>query len=317
MIDFRYHVVSIVSIFLALAVGIVLGAGPLQGRIGDTLSKEVASLRKDKANLNTQLRAATTDLSDVNKFVEATTPSLVANRLSSHSVTLVRLPGSSDGMAKDIIDELTKAGATVHGSVKVTKNWTDPAKKQFRDDLAKSLAPLARSQPPAGASQDQGLASVLARGLVVADVSAAGKPDSGATTALQSLRTAGLIDYSGGEPQPSTLAVVVAGPPTPNENTNLERAEATSYAVLTRALDAQSSGAVAVSGPTGAEPGGTLEALRSDKQASQDVSTVDDADQPMGLVTLLLAFREQLNSTAGQYGVGPGASKIMPDLAAL
>jgi len=74
---------------------------------------------------------------------------------------------------------------------------------------------------------------------------------------------------------------------------------------------------VAVSAPTGADPGGTLEALRSDKQASHDVSTVDDADQPMGLVTLILAFREQLNSTAGQYGVGPGASKIMPDLAAL
>ena len=31
MIDFRYHLVSIVSIFLALAVGIVLGAGPAQG----------------------------------------------------------------------------------------------------------------------------------------------------------------------------------------------------------------------------------------------------------------------------------------------
>ena len=38
MIDFRYHLVSIISIFMALAVGIVLGAGPLQGQIGDTLN---------------------------------------------------------------------------------------------------------------------------------------------------------------------------------------------------------------------------------------------------------------------------------------
>lgn len=317
MIDFRYHVVSIVSIFLALAVGIVLGAGPLQGRLGDTLSKEVSGLRKDKTNLNQQLRDASANISDMNRWIEGTAPSLVTNRLSAHSVSIVRLPGSSDDMAKKVTDELTEAGATVHGSVKITKVWTDPAKTQFRDDLAKSLAPLARSQPPTGAAQDQGLAAVLARGLVVADVSAAGRPDSSATTALQSLKTAGLIDYSGTEPEPSTLAVVVAGPPTPNESTNLEKAEATSYAVLARALDAQSSGAVAISDPTGAETGGTLEALRSDKQASQDVSTVDDADQPMGLVTLILAFREQLNSTAGQYGVGPGATKIMPDLAAL
>jgi hypothetical protein len=38
VIDFRYHIVSIVSIFLALAVGIVLGAGPLQGRLGSSPS---------------------------------------------------------------------------------------------------------------------------------------------------------------------------------------------------------------------------------------------------------------------------------------
>ena len=60
-------------------------------------------------------------------------------------------------MAKKVTDELTEAGSTVHGSVKVTKVWTDPTKTQFRDDLAKSLAPLARSQPPTGAAQDQGL----------------------------------------------------------------------------------------------------------------------------------------------------------------
>jgi hypothetical protein len=317
MIDFRYHVVSIVSIFLALAVGIVLGAGPLQGRLGDTLSKEVSGLRKDKTNLNNEVRAMTANITDLNRWIVATTPALVTNRLSAHSVTLVRLPGSSDEMAKNITDEMTEGGAVVHGTVKVTKSWTDPTKKQFRDDLAKSLAPLSRTELPPGASQDEGLAAVLARGLVVADVSASGKPDSSATTALQSLKTAGLIEYSGAEPQPSTLAVVVAGPPTPNENSEQQKSEATSYAVLARALDAQSSGAVAASAPAGADPGGTLAAIRTDKQASESVSTVDDADQPMGLITVVVAFREQLNGSAGQYGVGAGATKIMPDLAAL
>ena len=38
MIDFRYHLVSIASIFMALAVGIVLGAGPLKEDIGNTLT---------------------------------------------------------------------------------------------------------------------------------------------------------------------------------------------------------------------------------------------------------------------------------------
>ena len=58
MIDFRYHIVSIVSIFLALAVGIVLGAGPLKGELGATLDREVAGLYQDKADLTSQLGEA-------------------------------------------------------------------------------------------------------------------------------------------------------------------------------------------------------------------------------------------------------------------
>ena len=40
MIDFRYHLVSLISVFLALAVGIVLGAGPLRENLGDQLAGE-------------------------------------------------------------------------------------------------------------------------------------------------------------------------------------------------------------------------------------------------------------------------------------
>ena len=48
MIDFRYHVVSLISVFLALAVGIALGAGPLKETIGDTLTGQVEQLRQEK-----------------------------------------------------------------------------------------------------------------------------------------------------------------------------------------------------------------------------------------------------------------------------
>ena len=58
MIDFRYHLVSIVSIFMALAVGIVLGAGPLKEDIGNTLTSEVKNLRADKAALRSDLDVA-------------------------------------------------------------------------------------------------------------------------------------------------------------------------------------------------------------------------------------------------------------------
>ena len=51
MIDFRYHLVSLISVFLALAVGVVLGAGPLQNSLGTALNDQVTSLRADSPGL--------------------------------------------------------------------------------------------------------------------------------------------------------------------------------------------------------------------------------------------------------------------------
>ena len=56
MIDFRYHVVSLISVFLALAVGIALGAGPLKETIGDTMAGQV-QLATEKDALRTELDA--------------------------------------------------------------------------------------------------------------------------------------------------------------------------------------------------------------------------------------------------------------------
>ncbi|HBO53687.1 MAG TPA: copper transporter, partial [Janibacter terrae] len=51
MIDFRYHLVSLAAVLIALSIGIVLGAGPLNDNIGSTLSGEVTKLRQEKEAL--------------------------------------------------------------------------------------------------------------------------------------------------------------------------------------------------------------------------------------------------------------------------
>ena len=43
MIDFRYHLVSIVAVFLALAIGIVLGSTELQGPTYNLLNQTTAT----------------------------------------------------------------------------------------------------------------------------------------------------------------------------------------------------------------------------------------------------------------------------------
>ena len=58
MIDFRYHLVSLASVLIALAVGIVLGAGPLKEGISESLNQQVTSLRTEKSALRAELDAA-------------------------------------------------------------------------------------------------------------------------------------------------------------------------------------------------------------------------------------------------------------------
>ena len=62
VISFRYHIVSIVSVFLSLAVGIALGGGPLKGEVDNTLVDQVKADRQTKS----QLRADITGLRSAN-----------------------------------------------------------------------------------------------------------------------------------------------------------------------------------------------------------------------------------------------------------
>ena len=92
MIDFRYRLVSIVSIFMALAVGIVLGAGPLKGSIGDTLTQEVTQLREDRAALRTELYAARKGSTARDDFARDAATRLVGGTLTGTTVAIVILP---------------------------------------------------------------------------------------------------------------------------------------------------------------------------------------------------------------------------------
>ena len=88
MINFRYHVVSIIGIFIALAVGVVLGAGPLQSRIQAGVSSSASTSTADP------LLSARADAEAAG--LKALASSTLTGSLSSAKVALVVLPGASD-----------------------------------------------------------------------------------------------------------------------------------------------------------------------------------------------------------------------------
>lgn len=309
MIDFRYHLVSIVSIFLALAVGIVLGAGPLKEDIGNTLTSEVKNLRDDKAALRTQLDAADKGAQARDEFTVASNRSLLAGRLRGSTVSIIVLPGADTSLVKSTTDTLTTAGATIGSSVSVQQAWVDPDKSTFRSTLGQQLA--SQVGLPIGQSDGEVVDDVLAR-CVLTKV---GSPSPGASAALESLRTSQLIRYTPDRVTPATLAVVIAGPVTGADAAERET-RATAWSDLAVAMDAAGSGAVLAAASlkdpqTATSP---LVISRSGDR-SKVLTTVDDAELPMGQASIVFGLLEQEAGKAGHYGLASDASAAFPPMA--
>ena len=70
MINFRYHVVSLTAVFLALAIGLVVGTAALNGPMADSLNDSVNALGKDNKNLREQVGHLQKEVNQEEDFVE-------------------------------------------------------------------------------------------------------------------------------------------------------------------------------------------------------------------------------------------------------
>jgi hypothetical protein len=70
---------------------------------------------------------------------------------------------------------------------------------------------------------------------------------------------------------------------------------------------------VVVAGDTAASTaGGVIALVRADDADKSAVSTVDNADSPLGQVSSILALSQLTKSHVGHFGTGSGASKLYP-----
>lgn len=326
MIDFRYHLVSLVAVFIALAVGIALGAGPLREGISSTLESEVADLRSERADLRAQVDSADRLAEARDSVLRAVDERVVAGTLKGVRVGIVVLPGADRNTVDRLEEHVDEAGGTVVLSTEVDPGWDDPEPDQERLDLVAELAQtVGDPEPRAGGQPD--VAAVLAAVLAGAD-------EPGLVGAWldagRRLEEAGLIDLTWrddptvtvSDRRPPEAYLVVSGGLSVEAalegagSLELEQRLAlvdglasldVPVVVTGEGTDAMTSGDVELLDPL-------VAAIRDERPLADDVSTVDNAESVAGQLVATMATAWELLGEAGHYGLGRAASGPSPAL---
>jgi hypothetical protein len=111
MLNFRYHALSLVAVFLALVVGLLLGVAIGDKGLVSSAEKDVrASLRDDVRKAQDERDSAREALRQRDRFEQLAYPALVAGRIAGMRVALIELGGGSDRMLDLTRDALAGSG---------------------------------------------------------------------------------------------------------------------------------------------------------------------------------------------------------------
>lgn len=319
MIDFRYHLVSIVAVFLALAIGIVLGSTELQGPAYNLLDKTTSKLQNELGQVSSQRDTAQQQATEGEIYAQAVEPIVLRDLLTGQRLLIVTEPGAQSSVVSGISSAALAAGASITGQINLATKFFDTSgtAQGSLNQTTLDVAQAAGLQLDSSATYQQQAAQVIASEILVRAPasSSTNKPPADqateASTMLQAYAASQFLSTTGQPASPATLVVVVTpqNPPSDGSTDQLDQV----LVPLVTEFAAKSSATVVVGSSAGSGAGSPIGVLRSNNVSSQ-VSTVDDADLVAGQTVAMQALAVGLaGGKAGSYGfTANGASAIAP-----
>jgi hypothetical protein len=286
VISYRHHIVSLVAVFVALAVGVALGGGPLTdlGRDDQPASAAVTAAR-------TSERSA--EYGDA--FATAAASTLYGARLQEHAVAIVAMPGADNEVVGALADQVAAAGGQVSGTYAVRAALVDPSEKALVDTLGARLAhQLGEEAVAPDASTYPRIGQLLGLAVAPGELGPAG-----VQAVRESLAGAELLDTPA-DVGPAGLVLVVLG----------DRTDPAVLGGIATGLAAKAPGVVVAGETATGAANGDLAVLRADP-AAENVATVDGAENPLGQVTTVLALIRSLTTPGGSFGAS-GSDGAVP-----
>jgi Copper transport outer membrane protein, MctB len=278
----RYHAASLIAVFLALAVGILIGAQFGGDALTNTRRDLEQSLVGNLQDARSRADELNGELNRADEFGERVYPVLTRERLEGRRVAVIALGGLPDELSSAVEEALEPTGAKLVG-VGVVREPVDV--NGLAEDLVRTRFADLRTNSDALGELGTGLGRQLALGGTLPEV-VRGQLFSRASG------TFGALDG------------VIVVRDQPQDMGPVQRARASQ---LESAL---------MSGITGTRtPTVGIEATTSDPSAisffqSSDLSSVDDVDLTAGQLAMVFA----LLGNEGSFGVKGSADRLLPDL---
>jgi hypothetical protein len=280
----RYHATSLIAVFLALAIGVLLGATLGGDTISNTrrdLEKSLTGNLEDARDRADQLNG---ELGDANEFADRVYPVLVRNQLRGKRIGIVAFGDLSGDVSGAVEDALVGTGARLV-AVGVVREPVDA--HALAADLAKTrFADLARN-PDTQAAFGVGLGRQLVRG---------GK-------LLDRVRSQVFSRASGNFGALDGVIVVRNQP---------QKMGPKQRAVAGRTESALMDGITATRASAVGVESSTAETSSVPFFQDSDISSVDDIDFVAGRLATVFA----LLGAEGSFGVKGSADRLLPDLLA-
>src|SRR3954468_10312867 len=292
MLDFRYHALSLVAVFLALAIGIVLGV-----TIGDSLVSDAerslrGNLRADVEKAHVDVSEARTELNGRDRMLDQLYPQLVASRLGGERVALVswgRLPNNIESGVRDAV---SKGGGRLDSVSRLDSI------SQFDTPLTTLKRALGNGVFAEETADDESL-KALGRSLARAIV--------GGGPMVKSLESSFPDNFAGRFRRADAVAFYEA--PKPDDGSDgqgvKEREDDRARTIETAMIDELTNHTIAV---VGVEATNT-EASQIPRYKSLHLSSSDSVDKSGGRIALVYA----LAGAKGSFGFKSTADQPLPD----
>ena len=309
MIDFRYHLISLIAVFLALGLGILMGSVVLDDRLVERLQDRVSETIRSNGDLRARINDLDGRLTAFDEFANEAVAPLVDEALLGQTVVLVEIDGTDGAIVEGVRETIEQAGGEVATSLLLTERFALRDATE-RDQLALILGSSADSvrelQAEAATMLGQRMAAAASR-----NAERGGAVNQRFEQLIEDLRE---NDYIGVDSDEDS-AIVPAGtvflflggsesdPPFDATSLSLDLANSL----------ADSGAPVLVAGSTRGS-WGLVDAFRDDGKAQTQVSTVDNADTVPGRIAVALALGEARRGLVGHYGQRDGAEQALPEV---